>query len=179
MIRKLSYEDIINNRKTADQFKQNVHFPVSVMLNNIRSMYNVGTFFRTCDAANISELILTGWTPYPPRSEIEKTALGATESVLWRYEKNIFDAIKKQRDKGDKIIAVELTHNGRQYDFLTDDDYPLCLILGNELTGIDDNVLECCDDAIEVPMYGLKHSLNVGICGGIVIFEAIKNCKTN
>jgi len=178
MIKKLSYEDIIKNRKTAEQFKQSTHFPVSVILNNIRSMYNVGTFFRTCDAANVSELILTGWTPYPPRNEIEKTALGATNSVLWRYEKNIFVAIKKQKNKGEKIFAVELTHNGRQYNSLTNSDFPLCLIFGNELTGIEDNVLEYCDESIEIPMYGIKHSLNVGICGGIVIFEAIKNCSS-
>jgi len=177
MIKKLSYEDIIKNRKTVEQFKQNTHFPISIILNNIRSMYNVGTFFRTCDAANISELILTGWTPYPPRNEIEKTALGSTNSVLWRYEKNIFNAIKEQKNKGEKIFAVELTYNGRQYNSLTNNDFPLCLIFGNELIGIEDNVLEYCDEAIEIPMYGIKHSLNVGICGGIVIFEAIKSCN--
>lgn len=173
MIKKLSYEEILKNRKTIEQFKENIHFPISVILYNIRSMYNVGTFFRTCDAANINELILTGFTPHPPRNEIEKTALGATNSVNWRYEKNIFEAINKQKETN-KVIAVELTQNGKKYDALIENDFPLCLVFGNELTGIDDNVLECCDDAIEIPMYGVKHSLNVGVCGGIVIFEAIK-----
>ena len=177
MIKKLLYEEILKNRKTVEQFKQNIHFPISIMLHNIRSLYNVGTLFRTCDAANINELILTGFTPHPPRLEIEKTALGATNSVIWSYEKNIFDAIQKQKNKGEKIIAVELTNNGRQYNSLAKNDCPMCLIFGNELTGIDDDVLECCDDAIEIPMYGVKHSLNVGVCAGIVIFEAIKNCQ--
>ena len=173
MIRKLLYEEIIKNRKTSEQFKSSFHFPISVILHNVRSMYNVGTFFRTCDSANISELILTGYTPFPPRLEIEKTALGATNSVCWRYEKNIFEEIKNQKEQKKKIIAVELTNNGRQYNSLSEDDFPMCLIFGNELTGIEDNVLEYCDDAIEVPMYGVKHSLNVGVCGGIVIYEAV------
>ena len=173
MMKKLSYTEILKSRKTIEQFKKNMHYPISVILHNIRSMYNVGTFFRTCDAANINELILTGFTPYPPRNEIEKTALGATDSVAWRYEKNIFDAINKQKLTS-KVVAVELTQGGRQYTSLNSDDYPLCLVFGNELTGIDDNVLECCDDAIEIPMYGVKHSLNVGVCGGIVIFEAVR-----
>ena len=179
MIRKLSFEEILKNRKTKDQFKQSKHFPISIMLYNIRSMYNVGTFFRTCDAANVSELILTGFTPHPPRIEIEKTALGATDSVNWIYEKNIFEAIKMQKNKGEKIIAVELTNISRQYNSLKKEDYPLCLIFGNELTGIDDSVLECCDDAIEIPMYGIKHSLNVGVCGGIAIFEAVNTILKN
>ena len=174
MIKKLSYEEILKVRKTATQFKQNSHFPISVMLDNVRSMYNVGSIFRTCDAANVTELILTGYTPYPPRNEIEKTALGASESVNWKYEKNIFDAIKIRKDKGIKIIAVELTNKSRNYDTFTEADFPCCLVFGNELTGIDDCVLEACDDAVEIPMYGIKHSLNVGVCVGIAIFEAIK-----
>ena len=177
MIRKLLYDEIIKIRKTPNQFRESVHFPISVMLYNIRSMYNVGTFFRTCDAANVNELILTGFTPYPPRSEINKTALGATDSVIWRYEKSIFDAIKKQKNKNEKIIAVELTNKSKEYNLFTKSDYPMCLIFGNELTGIDDNILECCDDAVEISMYGVKHSLNVGVCGGIVIYEAINKFK--
>lgn len=177
MIRKLNYEEILKIRKTTTQFKQSSHFPVSVMLNNIRSMYNVGSIFRTCDAANINELILTGYTPYPPRSEIEKTALGASESVNWKYEHNIFDAIQVQKDKGEKIIAVELTNESIGYDTFTLSDFPCCLVFGNELTGINDYVLELCNSAIEIPMYGIKHSLNVGVCAGITIFEAIKIAK--
>jgi len=179
MITKLTYDEIIKNRKTITQFKENKHLPISVILYNVRSMYNVGTFFRTCDAANINELILTGFTPYPPRNEIDKTALGATDSVIWQYNKNVFDAINEQKKTNkSKIIAVELTNKSRQYSSLNKDDYPLCLVFGNELTGIDDNVLEYCDDAIEIPMYGVKHSLNVGVCGGIVIFEAVKIANT-
>jgi tRNA G18 (ribose-2'-O)-methylase SpoU len=173
MIRKLSYLEILDTRKTTEQFKESEHFPVSVMLNNVRSMYNVGSIFRTCDAANVKELILTGYTPYPPRIEIEKTALGASDSVTWRYDKNIIDAIKTQKEKCEKIIAVELTNNSRQYNALTKSDFPCCFVFGNELMGIDDYVLELCDDAIALPMHGVKHSLNVAVCAGIVIFEAI------
>jgi tRNA G18 (ribose-2'-O)-methylase SpoU len=174
MIRKLNYEELLQARKNIDEVKTAKKLPISVILNNVRSLYNVGTIFRTCDSAFVNELILTGFTPFPPRKEIEKTALGATESVVWRYEENIIDAIKFQKSKGEKIVAVEITDTGKSCFSLETQDFPICFVLGNELTGIDTSVLNECDDAIEIPMFGVKHSLNVGVAAGIVIYEAVR-----
>lgn len=173
-MRKLLYEEILDERLTNEESINSERFPVSVMLDNIRSMYNVGSIFRTADSASVKELILCGFTPHPPRKEIEKTALGAVDSVPWSYHKDILDAIKIQKSKNVKVIAVELTEKKRMYDTLRLDDYPLCLVMGNELSGIDDEIINNCDDAIEIPMYGVKHSLNVGVATGIVTFEAVR-----
>ena len=174
MIKKLTYEELLQFRKNIDEAKTAKKFPISVILYNIRSLYNVGSIFRTCDSAFVSELILTGFTPFPPRKEIEKTALGATETVAWRYEKNIIDAMKFQKGKGKKIIAIEITNTKKSCFSLAEKDFPVCFVLGNELTGIDDYVLKECDDAIEIPMFGVKHSLNVAVAAGIVIYESVR-----
>jgi tRNA G18 (ribose-2'-O)-methylase SpoU len=176
-VKKLTYEEILKQRPTIEQYLKRSKNPVSVMLDNIRSLYNVGSIFRTCDAAAVDELILTGYTPHPPRKEIDKTALGATATVQWKYFEDIKEAIAEQHKKKHQVIAVELTDTARDYDSLQLNDYPLCLVLGNELTGIDDDVLELCDSAIIIPMYGVKHSLNVGVAAGIAIYEAVKYFK--
>jgi tRNA G18 (ribose-2'-O)-methylase SpoU len=133
--------------------------------------------FRTCDSALVSELVLCGYTPHPPRIEIEKTALGAVDSVPWRYEKDIFKAIQSFKERNIKVFALEITNKQRTYDSLALNEYPLCIIAGNELTGLDDPVLDKCDDAIEIPMYGVKHSLNVSVATGIAVFEAVRLYK--
>jgi tRNA G18 (ribose-2'-O)-methylase SpoU len=147
---------------------------VSVVLDNVRSLYNVGSVFRTCDSALVRELILCGFTPHPPRPEIEKTALGAVDSVPWRYCADTINAIKEQKQKGEKIIAVEITENQRPYDSLGAGEFPVCLVFGNELTGLSDSVIAECDDALEIPMYGVKHSLNVSVAVGVATFEAVR-----
>lgn len=174
MIKKSTYEELSASRLAPSQSKEAQRHPVSVILHNIRSLYNVGSVFRTCDAALASELILCGYTPCPPRAEIAKTALGADETVPWRYYTNTADAIKEQKKLGKRVIAVELTNKKRNYDTLISSDFPLCLVFGNELAGIGDEILELCDDAVEIPMYGVKHSLNVAVAAGIVLFEAIR-----
>lgn len=176
-MRKLLNAEIKKIRLNPTETKDIIRNPVSIILDNVRSLYNVGSIFRTCDAALAKELILTGFTPHPPRAEIEKTALGAVDTVPWRYFRSVVDAIEKLKSEGNKIFAVEITDSSRNYDNLKIDDFPLCLIMGNELTGIDNKILEMCDDAIEIPMYGVKHSLNVSVATGIVLFEAIKIWK--
>lgn len=173
-MRKLLHQEILNERLSIEEAKNVVRHPVSLLLYNLRSSYNVGSIFRTADSALLNEIILCGFTPHPPQKEIAKTALGALDTVPWRYEKSIFEAIKTEKNKGNKIIAVELTDKKRPYYTIEKHEYPLTLILGNEISGIDDNILEICDDAIEIPMYGLKHSLNVSVAAGIVAFEAIR-----
>jgi len=177
-MRKLTHSEILDIRLSIDEAKETEKYPVSIMLSNIRSLYNVGSIFRTADSALISELILCGFTPHPPRKEIEKTALGAVDTVKWSYYENIFDAIEEQKQKGIKVIAVEITNNSRNYTSLKAEDYPLCLVMGNELVGLDNEVLGRCDDAIDIPMYGVKHSLNVSVATGIVAFEAVRILKT-
>jgi len=176
-MKKLLHAEILKERLTTEESLTVERHPVSLMIVNVRSLYNVGSIFRTADSARLSELILCGYTPYPPRKEIEKTALGATESVPWRYFKSAIDAINDMKFKGCKIIAVEITDKKRSYESLLKSDFPLCLVLGNELTGLDDKILNECDDAIEIPMYGVKHSLNVSVAAGIVAYEAVRIWK--
>ncbi len=177
-MRKLIHSEILGERKTVGQSLAAERHPVSVMLHNVRSLYNVGSVFRTSDSALVSELLLCGFTPHPPRKEIEKTALGAVDSVPWRYFKNSGEALDYVRSKAIKVIAVELTDRKRTYDSLLKEDFPMCLVFGNELTGIDNEVLSLCDDAVEIPMHGVKHSLNVGVAAGIAIYESVRIWKS-
>ncbi len=173
-MRKLSHSEILEERLTPEEAILADRNPVSVIIHNVRSLYNVGSIFRTCDSAKAAGLIMSGYTPHPPRKEIEKTALGAVDSVPWQYEKDIFTAIESRKALGEKVFAVELTDKKRPYDSLLPDEYPVCLVLGNELTGLEDDVIDACDDAIEIPMHGVKHSLNVSVAAGISIFEAVR-----
>jgi tRNA G18 (ribose-2'-O)-methylase SpoU len=173
-MKKLIHSEILAERLSPEDALSSLRHPVSLLLYNVRSLYNVGSIFRTADSALVSELILVGFTPHPPRKEIEKTALGATETVPWKYYKTIAEAINYLRSKNIKLIALELTDKKRSYDSLETGDYPCCLVLGNELTGLDDHVLEACDDAVEIPMFGVKHSLNVSVAAGIAVYESVR-----
>ena len=162
------------HRLSPDAFRAAHKFPIYVMLQNIRSMWNVGAIFRSCDAARVEKVIITGYTATPPRKEIDKTALGATEWVAWEYVQNPLDAITHLKSNGVTIAALEITTNSVRYDSLSPQQFPLCLIVGNEVSGIDDDVLAACDLALEIPQYGVKHSLNVAVSVGIALFELIK-----
>ena len=176
-IRKLGYDELLAQRITPELALTRERHPVSALLDNVRSLYNVGSIFRTCDAALASELLLTGFTPYPPRKEIEKTALGATGTVPWQYFPAAAEAAQYLKNNGTRIIAVELTDSSKPYHALTRADFPCCFILGNELTGISPELLREADDAVEIPMYGVKHSLNVAVAAGVVLFGAVRTWK--
>lgn len=176
-MKKLKHNEILEVRLTISELHTVKRYPIKLILHNIRSLYNVGSLFRTSDAALISELILCGFTPYPPRKEIEKTALGAVDTVPWRYFKDIKEVIIELKNDGYKVAALEICDKSIPYNELRFEDYPLCIIAGNELTGIDDEIIEMCDFAIEIPMYGVKHSLNVGVASGIAIFEAVEKYR--
>ncbi len=167
------------NRLSPDAFRSAQKFPIYVMLQNIRSMWNVGAIFRSCDAARVEKVIITGYTATPPRKEIDKTALGATEWVAWEYVQNPLDAISSLKSNGVTIAALEITTNSVRYDSLSPKQFPLCLIVGNEVSGIDDDVLAACDLALEIPQYGVKHSLNAAVSVGIALFELIKASQKN
>lgn len=173
-MRKLLYEEILAERHTVESALLTARHPVSVILHNIRSAYNVGSIFRTSDSALISHITLCGFTPHPPSKEITKTALGSLDTVPWSYEKDTIKAIEKEKSLGKKVFAVELTDKKRYYTDLDISDFPLTLILGNEISGIEDSIISHCDDSIEIPMFGLKHSLNVSVAAGIVIFESVR-----
>jgi tRNA G18 (ribose-2'-O)-methylase SpoU len=173
MPKKLLHSEILTERLTENQAIESNRHPVSIMLHNIRSSYNVGSIFRTADSALLDEVIMSGFTPHPPKKEIEKTALGAHKSVPWQYFKDPIEAISYLKEHNKKVFALELTDKKRLYNSLEINDFPCCIVLGNELTGIDQEIIDQCDDSIEIPMYGVKHSLNVSVACGIAVFEAI------
>ena len=219
-MRKLTHDEISANRSTLDTIHSVKKLPVYVLLNSIRSSYNVGSIFRTSDGAMIEKLFLCGYTPHPPitanqnntanvissdldfnraseksfipdnttdsslrqsrgfgmtektgNKDVLKTALGSTQSVKWEYTKNALDTIKKIKAEGIKICALELTENSKPYNTISKKDFPICLIVGNEITGISQEILDLCDYSIEIPQFGIKQSLNVAVAYGIAIFE--------
>ena len=176
-MRKLTHEEVGNKRITLDETKKIKRHPIYALADNIRSIYNVGSIFRTSDAALIEKLYLTGYTPYPPRPEIEKVALGSTEAVPWEYIKNPLDAVKKIKEEGIKIVPLEITQNSRDYTEIEASEFPLCLILGNELTGVSNDIIELSDFSIEIPQYGFKHSINVSVAYGIAVMELVRSFK--
>jgi tRNA G18 (ribose-2'-O)-methylase SpoU len=173
-MKKLTHEEISRNRSTLETLHQVKKIPVYVLLDNIRSNYNVGSIFRTSDGAMIEKLYLCGYTPHPPKKEILKTALGSTESVNWEYVKDPKEVIIKLKKEGIKIFALELTSKSTPYYYVESSVFPLCLIIGNEITGVSQNLLDRCDFSIEIPQYGIKQSLNVAVAYGVAIFELRK-----
>lgn len=176
MVHKLKLEEL--NRIDVETFKKTEKLPLVVVLDNIRSMHNVGAAFRTGDAFLIEKIILCGITPQPPHREIHKAALGATESVDWAHEKDINTAINDLKSQGFEIIGIEQTSGSRLItDFTIDKSKKYALILGNEVDGISDEALPNIDAFLEIPQLGTKHSLNVSVCGGIVMWEFAKALK--
>ena len=173
-MRKLTHEEIKLNRKKLGNINLYKRNPIYVLCDSIRSIYNIGSIFRTSDGAFIEKLFLTGYCPYPPRKEIEKVALGATLSVPWEYNKNPLEIVSKLKSEGIKICVLELTDNQKMYWEITKSDFPICLILGNEITGVSKTLIDNSDISIELPMHGIKQSLNVSVAYGIAIYEMIK-----
>lgn len=173
-MKKLSHDEISLKRSTIETISSVKKLPVYVILNSIRSNYNVGSIFRTSDGAMIEKLYLCGYTPHPPKKEILKTALGATESVKWEYVKDPLNVIKELKSKGIKICALELTEKSKPYYELTKNDFPLALVVGNEISGVSQEILDHCDFAIEIPQYGIKQSLNVAVAYGVAVYEMRK-----
>jgi len=173
-MKKLTHEEISAKRVTLETIDKAKKMPVVVILNSIRSSYNVGSIFRTSDGAMIEKLYLCGYTPYPPKKEVLKTALGSQESVNWKFEENPISIIKNLKNKGYTICALEQTNNNISYTELTKKHFPLCLIVGNEITGVSQELIDLCDVSIEIPQFGIKQSLNVAVAYGIAIFEIRK-----
>ena len=177
-MRKLTHSEIAKKRVPEEQVEHALRVPLIVLVDNVRSLYNVGSIFRTSDGAMIEKLILAGFTPHPPRKEIEKTALGSTKSVPWEYTKHPNETIQKLKERGYKISCLELTDKSIHYTDIKAADFPLCLIIGNEINGVSKEIIDLCDLAIEIPMHGIKQSLNVAVAYGIAVFELARLWRT-
>lgn len=170
-MRKLTHSEITAKRAKLESLSSLPRLPVTVVVDSVRSLYNVGSIFRTSDGVLLEKLILTGFTPYPPRKEIEKTALGATKSVPWEYVREPGEAIRSLKRAGWKACCLELTDAVVPYYDIQRSDFPLCLVIGNEITGVSKEALAECDLAVEIPQVGIKQSLNVAVAYGIAVFE--------
>ena len=177
-MRKLAHHEIAAKRISEDFIEDTPRIPLVVLVDNVRSLYNVGSIFRTSDGAMIEQLILAGFTPHPPRKEIEKTALGSTKSIPWEHTKHPVEVVRTLKERGYKICCLELTDQSIQYHEIQKSDFPLCLVIGNEINGVSKEIIEHCDCAIEIPMFGIKQSLNVAVAYGIAVFELSRIWRT-
>jgi len=169
-MRKLKLDEL--NRATIAEFKAGDKLPVVVVLDNVRSMHNIGSIFRTADAFAVEKICLCGITAQPPHREIEKTALGATQSINWEYFANPLQAIEQLRGDGYRIVAVEQAENSTMLqDFTVTDGEKYALIFGNEVNGVNDEVMGKIDACIEIPQFGTKHSFNIVVSAGIVLWD--------
>ena len=173
MPRKLPYEEIKTARPTMEELAGYSRFPVSVFAENIRSLYNVGSIFRTCDGALAEKLWLCGYTGFPPRKEIDKTALGSVETVPWEQSTDSLAVLRGLKGQGVQLVALEHTDSGIKYNEAPY-EFPLCIMLGNEVDGLSEEAVEMCDMAVEIPMYGLKQSLNVSVACGIILYHIVE-----
>ncbi|MGQ8338726.1 RNA methyltransferase [Sunxiuqinia sp. A32] len=176
-MRKLRTHEL--GRISADEYKTTTKNPVVVVLDNIRSCNNIGSFFRTSDALLLEAIHLCGITATPPNKEIHKTALDAEKSVDWKYFEQTEDSLADLKEKGYKIFAIEQVENSIMLpDFQPKENEKLALVFGNEVKGVQQKIIDLCDGAIEIPQYGTKHSFNVSVSAGIVlwdIFNKIRN----
>ena len=173
---KLKLEEL--GRITVDEFKEAEKIPVCILLDNVRSLHNVGSAFRTADAFRIEKIYLTGITGTPPHREIHKTALGSTDAVAWSYFEKPEEAVKQLKTEGYQIVLIEQTTESiplQKFNPVKEKKY--CLVFGNEVHGVSEPVIEWGDVAIEIPQAGTKHSLNISVCVGIVVWEVFCRLK--
>lgn len=176
MIRRKTMDDL--GRLTTQQAGEAQKHNIIVILDDVRSMQNVGSVFRTCDAFAVQALYLCGYTPRPPHRDIHKSALGATETVAWKHFATATDAIASAREHGCKVLAVEQAHGSVQLREAVagagSSDQPLALVFGNEVTGVSDEALALVEGCIEIPQWGSKHSLNISVSAGVVLWELVR-----
>lgn len=177
-MQKIANQDL--RRLDVVAFKTAPKIPLTVVLDSVRSMHNVGSIFRTADAYRVEHILLTGTSPVPPHREIHKTALGATESVNWSYESDIVKALNNLKSTGYTLLAVE-----QATDAVTPENIPeicqqsekIAIIFGHEVLGVSQAAIDICHYCLELPQYGTKHSLNISVCAGIVIYEFFNQLK--
>lgn len=165
-------------RLSKDAYQTAEKSPLVVVLDNVRSMHNVGSVFRTCDAFLVEKIYLCGFTPCPPHREIQKTALGATETVAWESADSTKELILTLKESGFTIFAIEQTHDSIALDqFIPTAKSKIALVFGNEAEGVDEVVINYCDGAIEIPQFGSKHSFNISVSAGIVLWDVYNKLK--
>lgn len=176
-MRKLLIEEM--NRLSVEEFKESDKFPFVILLDNIRSLNNVGSFFRTADAFRAQKLILCGYTQNPPHREITKSALGAENSVIWEKAENTLDVVKKLKAAGYIVLSVEQAEGSTLLqNFELEKNVPYAFVFGNEVEGVADDVIAASDGCIEIPQFGTKHSFNVSVSAGIVLWEFVRKNLT-
>lgn len=169
-MRKLQNSEL--ERKSVEDFKQAQKTPIIIVLDDIRSLHNIGSVFRTADAFLIEKIYLCGITATPPNKEIHKTALGATDTVSWEYEKSCLDVVKKLNQENIKTYAIEQVENSIMLnDFSIESNEKYALVFGNEVFGVNQEVINSCQGVIEIPQLGTKHSLNISVSAGIVVWD--------
>ena len=177
-MRKLKLDEL--NRASVSEFKEQDKLPIVVVLDNVRSMHNVGSIFRTCDGFAVEQVCLCGITSQPPHREIEKTALGATQSINWTYYADPVQAVEQLRSDGYTIIAIEQAENSIMLnDFEADKSKKYALIFGNEVNGVSEEVMQLIDACIEIPQFGTKHSFNIVVSAGIVLWDFFNKLADN
>jgi tRNA G18 (ribose-2'-O)-methylase SpoU len=171
-MRKLSMEEL--KRKSVEEFRQSEKLPLIVVLENVRSAYNVGSVFRTADAFLLEAIYLCGYTAFPPHKEIRKTALGAEETVKWKHFRKMEDALADLKTEGYKLFAVEQAENALPLQHAGKMEGKIAVIFGNEVTGVEQSTILQCAGCIEIPQLGMKHSLNVSVAAGVVLWEMVR-----
>ncbi|MBR4773632.1 MAG: RNA methyltransferase [Bacteroidales bacterium] len=174
-MKKLTTEEM--GRMSVEEFRESEKLPLTVVLDNVRSLNNIGSVFRTSDAFRVEHIALCGITATPPHREIHKTALGAEDSVEWSYHEDAAECVRGLKEKDYRIHAVEIAHDSIKLDAMTqlrNNALKIALVFGNEIEGVQESVMELCDGALEIPQYGTKHSLNVSCAAAIAIWELSK-----
>jgi len=162
------------NRKSVEEFKQSDKIPVIVVLENIRSAYNVGSVFRTADAFLIEAVYICGYSAQPPHKEIKKTALGAEETVSWKHFTDAAEAIAQLKNEQYEVYAVEQVENSISLEKLKPGNQKIAVVFGNEVKGVEQSTIQLCDGSIEIPQLGMKHSLNIATAAGVVLWEIVR-----
>ena len=175
-MKKLKNKDL--KRINIAEFKRAKKTPITIVLDNVRSALNVGSIFRTADAFLIEKIILCGITTTPPNKEIRKVALGSTDSVNWEFEESTLNTVSKLKKKGYYMMAVEQAEGSTKLNSCTLTKQPIAIIMGHEINGVSQDVINICDEVIEIPQFGTKHSLNISVATGIVIWELWKQINT-
>lgn len=176
MARKKSMLEL--HRVDVEEYKQVAKLPVTIVLDNVRSEMNVGSVFRTADAFLIERICLCGITPQPPKPEIHKTALGAEESVVWEYFPSALAAVEQLKAAGYLVCSIEQVHDSVCLaDFVVDDERPVAIVMGNEVKGVSQEVVDASDCCVEIPQEGTKHSLNISCCAAIVMWHVFEGLK--
>ena len=171
-MRKLKVTEM--QRLSQSEYRESEKFPLVVVLDHVRSLYNVGSVFRTCDAFRLAGLCLCGITATPPHPEIHKTALGAEDSVEWKYYKQTLDAVRELKEAGYMVLAVEQCEGSTMLqDFHAEEGKRYAIVLGNEVKGVQQEVVDRCDSCLEIPQFGTKHSMNVSVTAGIAIWSIV------